>query len=415
MRAFATDQRARNNGIRRSTLALEFVLLLLSTPALSAGTPPNANCHVQVAFAKVGGLLNNKSYDRARSELDQLRNCGGLSEAERFNLGWLFGRARDFHSALDIFHSLPAKVPDLSTHLYAIALSEFELGDYQSVVTTLKSTQPERQLDARSANLLGVSYSKLGLYREAYTVLTEHLHHDPHDGFAYLNLVALFADSGDYSHAAQVATQATTVFPKDSEMFLVLGAADSLEGDYSKAHDDLEKAVQLSPHLAQPRFLLAVSDYKRRDLSRAVNDIRDALADGIVDSDLHYLFAQCLFELDPTKDAEISAELNRAIAINPKNISARTMRGTMLLKQHHPKEAIADLELAHQMDPNSRNATYALARALMATGRKDEAKNLSAQLNGQVNQDLENQRRMEEVEGLSKRRLKEALAGENPR
>ena len=49
------------------------------------------------------------------------------------------------------------------------------------------------------------------------------------------------------------------------------------------------------------------------------------------------------------------------------------MRGRMLLEQHHAQEAVADLELAHQVDPNSHSATYVLARAYTAVGRKDEA------------------------------------------
>ncbi|HEV2992227.1 MAG TPA: tetratricopeptide repeat protein [Candidatus Angelobacter sp.] len=262
----------------------------------------------------------------------------------------------------------------------------------------------------RSANLLGVSYSKLGLYQEAYPILAEELKRDPHDMLAYLNLVALFADSDDYEHAAGVAAQAAEMFPQDPEAFIVLGAADTLRGNYAKAHDDLAKAIQLSPHLAQPRFLLAVSDYKQRDFPKAVAEIRHAEDAGIDDSDLHYLLAECLFELDSTKEQPILNELNRAIELNKKNVSARTMRGRVLLDQHHLQEAIADLEVAHQADPASHSAAYALARAYTAVGRKDEAKALFAHLSGQVSQDLKNQRNMEITDELNERKLREVLA-----
>lgn len=386
---------------------------LLTMPAQVNASPTAASCNAGQIFARVDEQLKNKRYEEARAALDSVRSCPSLSNIEKFNLGWLYGRSRDFHTALTIFNLLPADVPDPLTHQYAIALGQFELGDYKGAVETLNTAQQRGTLDSKSANLLGVAYSKLGLYQDAYPVLAEELRRDPHDLLAYLNLVALFADSDDYEDAAKVATRATSVFPENSEVFVVLGAADTLRGDYNKAHDDLEKAVQLSPQLAQPRFLLAVSDYKGRDFTKAAKEIKEALSSGIDDSDLHYLLAECLFELDSTKEQAILSELNRAIALNPRNVSARTMRGRMLLEQHHAQEAVADLELAHQVDPNSHSATYALARAYTAVGRKDEAKALFSSLSGQVSQDLKNQRNMEITDALNERKLKQILSGEH--
>jgi tetratricopeptide (TPR) repeat protein len=385
--------------------------LLLAMPTQLSASQTTASCNAAQVFASVDQQLKNKHYEEAKAALDSLRNCPNLSNVEKFNLGWLYARSRDFHTALIIFNSLPSDVPDPSTHQYAIALGQFELNDYKGAVETLKTAQQQGALDSRSANLLGVSYSKLGLYQDAYPVLAEELQRDPHDLLAYLNLVALFADSDDYENAAKVAGRATSVFPENSDVFVVLGAADTLRGDYNKAHDDLEKAIQLSPLLAQPRFLLAVSDYKKRDFAKAETEIKEALGSGVDDSDMHYLLAECLFELDPTKEQAILRELNRAIALNPRNISARTMRGRMLLEQHHAQEAVADLELAHQVDPNSHSATYALARAYSAVGRKDEAKALFSSLSGQVSQDLVNQRNMEITDALNERKLKQVLSG----
>lgn len=396
------------NGI--TTLVASFLLAM--SLQLSA-SPTVTSCNAAQVFASVEEQLKNKRYEEAKAGLDSLRSCPSLSNIEKFNVGWLYGRARDFHTALTIFNSLPADVPDPSTHQYAIALGQFELTDYKGTVETLKTAQQQGALDSRSANLLGVAYSKLGLYQDAYPVLAEELQRDPHDLLAYLNLVALFADSDDFENAAKVATRATSVFPENSDVFVVLGAADTLRGDYDKAHNDLGKAIQLSPHLAQPRFLLAVSDYRKRDIAKAATEIKEALGSGIDDSDLHYLLAECLFELDSTKEQAILSELNRAIALNPRNVSARTMRGRMLLEQHHAQEAVADLELAHQVDPNSHSATYALARAYTAVGRKDEAKALFSSLSGQVSQDLKNQRNMELTDALNERKLKQILSGEH--
>lgn len=387
------------------------VILLLAMQVRSNASPTTAACNATPVFASVEVQLKAKRYEEARATLASLQNCPGLSNLEKFNLGWLYGRSRDFHTALIIFNSVPANVPDPSTHQYAIALGQFELSDFKGVVTTLKPAQ--QALDSRSANLLAISYSKLGLYQEAYPVLAEELRRDPHDLNAYLNLVALFADSNDYESAARTATRASLVFPENPDVFLALGAADTLRGDYSKAHDDLEKAIQLVPHLAQPRFLLAVSDYKQRDFQRAETDIKEALGSGVDDSDLHYLLAECLFELDATQEQAILSELNRAIELNPKNASARTMRGKMFLEQHNVQKAIADLQVAHEVDPGSHSTAYVLGRAYAAAGRKEEAKALYSSVSGQVNQDLENQRNVELTDAVNERKLKQVLSEEH--
>jgi tetratricopeptide (TPR) repeat protein len=383
-------------------------LLLLSHGMIAQ---PVTTCDAQRTFVRADALLKQKQYDEAKALLAPLETCPKLSNLEKFNLSWFYGRARDFQAALDIMRTVPADVPDVATHRYALALGEFELGDYRSVVDTLKDVAAVGQLDADTVNLLAVSYSKLGLYKEGYLLLSHEIETAPQDRLAYLNLVALFADSSDYAHAVAVATQATSAFPNDPEMSVVLGAADTLQGNYKKAHDDFATAIRLEPQAAQPRFLLAVTDYKQRDFAQAASELKQAQIDGVKDSDLHYLLAECLSEMDPNNEKPVMTELDQAIELNSRNIAARTMRGRLLLSQHHLDRAIADLEIAHREDPNSHSASFALARAYNAAGRKEEAKALFAHLSTEFSKDLENQRNVEVTDEMNDRKLKDVLAG----
>ena len=397
----------------RSSRAARYTacLLFLAAPVIPLSAQPHQACNPQQAFGKIDGLLKDKQYDEAQAALHQLQSCHNLSALETFNLGWFYGRARDFKTALTIFKTVPPNVPDVAIHQYAVALGQFELQDYHGAVETLKGLQSQGLLDAKSANLLGVSYSKLGLYHDAYPVLTDEIRRDPHDLMAYLNLVALLVDSADFKDAADTATRATEAFPDDPEVFVVLGAADSLLGKFEKAYVDFAKAIQLAPREAEPRFLLALTDYKQRNFARAITELRSAIGSGIVDSDLHYLLAECMLQLDASKTKDALAELNQAIEINPNSVSARTLRGRLLLEEKRPKEAIVDLEVAYHIDSTSHSAAYTLARAYSAAGRKDEAKILFARLSKQFQRDLEDQNHMEIVDELSQQRLKKVLAG----
>ncbi len=377
--------------------------LFLTTPALSYAVSPTPACDAEQTFQHADALLKTKLFEEAERVLNQLQGCTNLSPIETFNLGWLYGRAHDSKKALKAFQTVPPDVPNRPTHQYAIALSEFELGNYQGTVDALKGLRSEGSLDARGTNLLGVSYSKLGLYKDAYPILLEELQQNPGDLFAYLNLVTLLADTGNFKDAAEVADKAVVAFPQNPDALVVRGAVNVQLGNMEKSHSDFANAVALSPQKPDAQFLLAMSDYKQGNYANAITELRAALDSGINDSDLHSLLAECMLKVDPSKTAAALAELDRAIALDGKSVSARTLRGKLLLESGNPKQAAQDLELAHQLDPTSRSALYNLARADTELGKTQEAKALFKQMNSQAT---------DSVGELSDQRVKKVLGGD---
>jgi tetratricopeptide (TPR) repeat protein len=324
--------------------------------------------------------LKQKRYDQAEQELDRLRSCGSLSSIDTFNLGWLYGRAHNFQKALTEFNSVSQNVPDHKTHQYATALAQFELGDYRAAIETLTNNSGSQYLSQESLNLLAVSYSKIGLYRESYTVLTDELHRHPDDRMTYLNLVTLLCDEGEVTKAVDVADRAVSIFPRDAEILVVRGAAYTLVGEAAKARTDFKAAIKASPLYGPPRFFLAVSEYRNGNYGVACDDISQALKVGVKDSDLYYLLAEAMLRLDPSNSQKAIIELNRAVAMNPRQVQALSLRGKIRLQQHDLKDAVSDLELAHKIDPASPSATYNLARVYFALGKTEEASSLSKQL-----------------------------------
>jgi tetratricopeptide (TPR) repeat protein len=379
------------------------ISILCATFPVCLNAQSGKSCDVQEVFSKADRLLKVRRYAETTVVLKRLRSCPNLSPIATFHLGWLYGRSRDFNTALEIFQSVGAEVPDEVTHKYAIALTEFELGDYNSSVKILKDLQGEGRLDSKCANLLGVSYSKLGLYEDAYTTLMRNLRQSSSDLFSYLNLITLFADAGHFGDAVAIANQAVTVFPKNSDIFVVRGAVYTRMAELERAHSDFAVAVQLSPSQASPRFLLALSEYKQGDFESSMAGLKAAIRSGIVDSDLHYLLAECMLMTDPTKPIRALVELNRAIELNPKSVAARTLRGKLLLETGQVTAAVVDLTLAHRIDPTSRSAAYNLARAEFKLGRTEEANSLFRQLQAEKGDSLSE---------LGDQRLNTVLAGE---
>jgi Flp pilus assembly protein TadD len=339
--------------------------LLILIPVLHLA----AECGAPEVFTKVDGLLQNRQYEEAAKALDGLKHCRALSPIERFESGWLYGRARHFGAALEAFNAVPENVPDILTHNYAVALSKFELADYRGASEVLKRFRSQPGFDAKSANLLAVSYSKLGLYQDAYVVLAQDIHDHPDDLSAYLNMATVCAEGGDFAKAAAVASEATRLFPQSDEVLVVQGAANTLLGHLDEARKNFSAAAGIAPHAAEPRFFQALTEYKLGQYAGAVSILQSAIDAGIADSDLHYLLAESLLRLDPVDRPRVIAQLNRAIELNSNSVSARTLRGKLLLDAGQEKEAIVDLQLANRLDATSRSAAYNLARAYRAQGR----------------------------------------------
>jgi Flp pilus assembly protein TadD len=369
---------------------------------VAGAQPPVHECDEAAIFQRADQLIRNKQYNQASELLRQFEACPGRKPLDTFQLAWLYGRARRFDDALKLFEAVPHDVPDPATHDYAVALSEFELAQYQGAIDVLRPYQTSGKADEKSMNLLAVAYSKLGLYRNAYDVLSEQMHRNTGDLTTYLNLITVCAEGGNVAKAAEIATKAKQLFPDSADAAIVLGAAETLLGHLEQAYADFSTGARLAPSRADARFFLALVDYRQGKFSDGVAVLQTAVKNGMADSDLHYLMAECLLKQDPANVQQALKELDRAIDLNTKSVAARSLRGKLLLENGHPKQASTDLELARQQDPQSRAALYNLARAYQAEGRTAQARSLFQQLRSQSADPLN------EITGT---RLNDALTG----
>jgi tetratricopeptide (TPR) repeat protein len=373
-------------GMKALTLWLA-VFLYLSALGVPSMAQQEQACMPDKTFAQVGSLLEKQDYQGAKRLLRGLESCPHLSPVQRFNVGWLYGKAHDSSEALKIFKSLRDDVPDPLTHGYAIALASFELGQYQAAIDTLTALRSAGVFDAKCADLLGVAYSKLERYQDAYTVMAENIRQNPSNPYGYFNLITLFVDTSEMDKAAQVANKAVAAFPQSAEALSMRGTIALSQDRSDDAYRDFSAAAQLAPKIPDPSFFMALVDYRQSKYDEAEKVLRNAIASGIEDSDLHYLLAECLLRVDSANANRALAELNQAITLNSNSVSARVLRGSTLLEAGRPQDALVDLKIARDLDPNpqrdTRNTTYLLGRAYMALGKREEAKALFAQLGQQ--------------------------------
>jgi tetratricopeptide (TPR) repeat protein len=398
---------SRARGVRGLGLLLTGGLLLF-TVSVNSAAQKQKPCLPDKAFTRVGVLLEQQDYQTSKALLHDLEVCSDLSPIQRFNVGWLYGKAHDSADALRIFKSVQPEVPDRLTHAYAVALAEFELAQYQASVDTLIALRSKGIFDAKCADLLGVSYSKLDKFQDAYDVMVENIRQNPSNPYAYFNLIALFVDTSEMDKAGQVANKAVAALPQNADALSMRGSIELFRNQTDDAYRDFSAAAQLSPQAPDPPFFMALVNYRQSKFDEAVRVLRDAIASGVADSDLHYMLAECLLRSGSRNLAAVLAELNLAIQLNPNSVPARSLRGATLLEVGRPQDAVADLKLARELDPNpqrdTRNTTYLLARAYAAIGRRDEAKALFAQVGHQYSSD-----RTDTLNQLSEQKMRAAL------
>lgn len=108
------------------------------------------------------------------------------------------------------------------------------------------------------------------------------------------------------------------------------------------------------------------------ETEEAIAELKTCLKTAPEDIEVHYLLAQCAHRQNEMDNA--LAELETVLASSPSHFEARRLRGQILLDKGEPQAAIDDLQELTTTSPDDIVAREALARALQALGRTDEAK-----------------------------------------
>ena len=118
------------------------------------------------------GLTDSKGYTEAKVAFklvaDNLKS--ELSDAARFRMGECFRLSREFNSAILNYNKVGGNSPYEDDAQYQIAISYFELRDYQSAASVLKNllvSAPETDLKSYVLYHLGLSYFNLRQYSDS--------------------------------------------------------------------------------------------------------------------------------------------------------------------------------------------------------------------------------------------------------
>lgn len=196
---------------------------------------------------------------------------------------------------------------------------------------------------AKARNQLGVILSRFLETDAARKAFEDALSLEPKFAEAHVNLALTFAQTGDLSLAHEHLDRAIALYGAArpaARAYFLRAKVWSAQGDNASAILDLEKATQLSSDYADAWFDLSQLKRSESDLAGAFGAAR------------------------------------KAVDLSPKDASARSLLGRLYLEKGDAAQAVKQLQIARTLGADDKATLYSLARALRATGKIEDAKQL---------------------------------------
>jgi tetratricopeptide (TPR) repeat protein len=315
----------------------------------------------------------------AEATLRKLADDRTLEPRYRFKIGWLYGRLDSSEEAIQIFESLPENYPDPLTRGYALAMAHFQLRQYAECIQILERLKSENIQDGDLFALLGVTYDRLGKPHDAYDAFANGIRVDPKNESNYLNSAALLAHLGKWDQAVQSVNEGIRQLPGSYRLYLCRGLLYQKQGN-ALSETDYRRAIELAPKSPQPYEALALSQIESGRTKEAVKVLQEANRVAPKDPGNYYLQAEALLRMGGSPNSpnyqQALRALNDCLALDEEFIYAYYDRGKMKLEAKDTAGAIADLERAQALRPDSTDILYKLAQAYQKAGRTQEATEL---------------------------------------
>jgi Tfp pilus assembly protein PilF len=158
----------------------------------------------------------------------------------------------------------------------------------------------------------------------------------------------------------------------DSPTFLITSAESEFDAMLLEAaRDDLEHAISLDPKSYQSHFLLGNVLQAQNLPDQAVSEYRIAI--GLAPGQPRTYYQLALISRAKQDEAGEVDLLKQALAADDHYAPAYCEMGRILMSHHSLSDAVAQLDLAIQYNPQIEQAYYLLARAYAGLGEKDKS------------------------------------------
>jgi len=230
------------------------------------------------------------------------------------------------------------------------------------------SKDPERAKQAylRSGN----QYFDEKKYDEAAIQYRNALKQDPQFGEARYKLAQSYAQRGDLANAYRDYLRAADLLPDNSEVQINAATILLLTGQFEDAKTRAQREVTKNPNNVKAQIVLGNALARLKDFDNAVIELEEAVKLE-PDATAYSSVGDVQFAREKQPDAEQA--FRRAIASEPRSVSAHLALANYLWRTDRVDEAERSLLTAAEIDPESLLANRGLGAFYLSTNRSSRA------------------------------------------
>jgi tetratricopeptide (TPR) repeat protein len=316
-------------------------------------------------------LLGQSQREKAVAALERLP---AADAASRFEAGVLLGQAGAYAEAARFFAAARPGYKDPYAAGFNEVLMRTEAGDHEGALRVGQELIASRAAPGPPAelyNLLSRAYVGAGRIQEAYDALREATRREPTVPEHYIDLATICVEHHNYDLGLEIVDIGLRHLPDSWMLFVQRGVLRAMQAQMAEAERDFETARRLRPEEPVPYAALGMVWMQSGQTDKAVAVLRAELPRR-QDHVVPYIFAVALMRsgvdpASPAADEAISA-LRASLRAEADFGPARAELGRLLFKRGELDSAIAELEQAVALDPESGVALYNLAQAYRKKG-----------------------------------------------
>lgn len=348
-------------------------------------------------FVAGEAALRSGKLDEAERDFKQVLTIDPQAGAAYANLGVIHMRRKQWPQALTMLEKAEKLSPNVAGIRLNIGLAYFRQNDFVKAISPFESVVRQAPESFQARYLLGLCYFFNDRWADT-TATLQPLWAQASDQLNYLYVLGIAAYKAKDSALEEKALGRLVEIGEGSpEFHLLMGKAHLNRGEYDDAVNDLQAAAKGDPKLPFVHFNLGLAYLRKQDYERARAEFQKDVA---TQPDLPFSYEQ-LGSLEATSgnEAEAAKNYRAALKIDPKLVNSRM--GIAKIEEHKKQyaAALADLDRVIALDSGNASARYLRGQVLVHMGREKDGRAELAEATKMLN--AQREARHQQLEGES--------------
>jgi tetratricopeptide (TPR) repeat protein len=352
----------------------------------------NTNAQVAAAVQQALAMEQQAKYPEAEAawkKVVKLQPANGKGYA---HLGLIEARQEQYPEAIAHYRKARALDPTIPQLNLNLGLALFKSGNFRDAASVFEAELQRRPNlpDAQRLTLLaGMAHYGAREYGPAIPYLKEAAAADQRNLPLRLALAHCYLWTKQWDATMAVYKEILTINPDSAEADMIAGEALDGEGDGEGAVQQFRAAVKANPKEPNVHFVLGYLMWTRKQFDEAIAEFKAELANDSENNQAMLYLGDIYVRLGQFATAKDILE--KAAKYPTTDPLIHLDMGIVYMETDDQNDAVRELKKAIEMDPDSVNAHFRLAKVYLSMGRKDEAKAefaLAKTLTTKMNQDL---------------------------